>query len=135
SGTSLLGKDVGYGLGWKLMAGAITPIWSTSQLDYYLFTDSSGAEYRLDQNNGGVWTSQEGVYVSFDQTTYRLYFADGSYWEMFCFSMGVEPDAGTIYPTAMFDTNGNSIQIQYDRDIIVNWPNSSARITQILDSR
>uniref|UniRef100_Q024R8 Fibronectin type-III domain-containing protein n=1 Tax=Solibacter usitatus (strain Ellin6076) TaxID=234267 RepID=Q024R8_SOLUE len=108
-GTWLFGQDVGYGMGWKLLAGAITPIWSGSQLDHYLSTDSTGAEYRLDQNNSGVWTSQEGIYVSYDSNANRLYFPDGSFWVMGCVSGGSEQDAGTSYPTTMQDTNGNSL--------------------------
>jgi len=47
-GTWKFGGDVGYGFGWRLMAGAITPIWSdVYTFSHYLFTDSTGAEYRL----------------------------------------------------------------------------------------
>ena len=109
AGTWLLGQDVGYGLGWKLLAGAITPIWSGTQINHYLLTDSTGAEYRLDQNSGGVWTSQEGVYASYDANANRLYFPDGSFWVMGCVSAVSEPDAGTYYPTMMQDTNGNQL--------------------------
>jgi hypothetical protein len=52
-GTWRLGKDVGYGLGWKLQAGSIAPVWSgTSAIHHYVFTDATGAEYKLDLNNG-----------------------------------------------------------------------------------
>jgi len=30
------------GLGWKVLAGAITPIWSGSKIAYYLYVDSTG---------------------------------------------------------------------------------------------
>src|SRR5262249_55049767 len=41
------GVDVGYGFGWRLLAGSITPVFDTEfSISYYLFTDSSGAEYR-----------------------------------------------------------------------------------------
>ena len=33
-------------------------------------------------NNGNVWTSKEGVFVSYDANTARLYFNDGSFWYM-----------------------------------------------------
>ncbi len=58
-----LGQDVGYGFGWKLLAGSITPFWGDYwTIHHYVFTDATGAEYRLDQNSGGVWTSREGTY-------------------------------------------------------------------------
>src|SRR5262249_25148686 len=60
------GADVGYGYGWRLMAGSITPVFSDpNTLSYYLFTDSTGAQYRLDQPNGNVWSSKESAYVFF----------------------------------------------------------------------
>ena len=42
--------DVGYGFGWRLLAGSITPVWNTGGMTaaYFLFMDSTGAEYRLD---------------------------------------------------------------------------------------
>ncbi|HTX54656.1 MAG TPA: hypothetical protein VMD08_14705, partial [Candidatus Baltobacteraceae bacterium] len=50
-GITLLGQDTGYGLGWKLQAGSITPVWAAGgTIDHYLFTDSSGAEYSLSVN-------------------------------------------------------------------------------------
>jgi hypothetical protein len=80
-GTWLLGQDVGYGLGWKLQAGSITPIWTnTSQIDHYLYTDATGAEYSLSVNNGNVWASQKGIYDSYDANQNRLYLTDGSFW-------------------------------------------------------
>jgi len=48
-------------------------------IHHYVFIDATGTEYRLDQNNGGVWTSREGAYVSFDQNANRLYFPDGGF--------------------------------------------------------
>lgn len=108
AGTWLLGKDVGYGLGWKLQAGSITPIWTAGGLiDHYLYTDSTGADYSLSQNSGGVWRSLEGVYVAYDANAGRLYFPDGSFWVMGCTSAGGEQDSGSRYPTQMEDTNGN----------------------------
>ena len=51
----LLGRDMGYGLGWRLMAGSITPYWSGwNTIHHYVYTDSTGAEYRLDVNNSGI---------------------------------------------------------------------------------
>jgi hypothetical protein len=57
-----LGRDIGYGYGWRLSAGSLTPIYdSIWHLDHYEFTDSTGAPYRLDQNVQGspVWSSKE----------------------------------------------------------------------------
>jgi hypothetical protein len=135
-GTWKLGRDVGYGLGWKLLAGSITPIYLGSwAIHHYIYTDSTGAEYRLDVNNGGVWTSREGFYGSFDANTWYLYFPDGSKWQMYSQSGGYEEDAGTQYPTAFFDTNGNYILIGYAAGAGMGWTNSSSRITSVLDSR
>ena len=39
-----LGEDVGFGYGWKLLAGSITPVWSGSTIDHYSFTDATGGE-------------------------------------------------------------------------------------------
>jgi RHS repeat-associated protein len=130
AGTWWLGYDSGYGLGWMLQAGSIVPVWtSTSQIDHYLYTDSTGAEYSLATNTNGVWTGREGVYISFDTNTNRLYFNDGSFWVMGSQSSGSEPDAGTMYPTLIQDSNGNQITITYDNG------NSSSRITSITDPR
>ena len=60
AGVQMLAQDVGYGLGWRLMAGSITPYWNsqTLQIDHYLYIDSTGAEYRLYQMAGSttIWT-------------------------------------------------------------------------------
>ena len=84
AGTWLLGQDVGYGFGWKLQAGSLIAVWAGSSIDHYLFTDASGAEYRLSVNTGGVWTSQEGVYIAYDSNANRIYNTDGSFWYMGC---------------------------------------------------
>ena len=42
--TSKLARDVGYGLGWTLQAGAIA-----ADGPHYVFRDATGAEYKLDQ--------------------------------------------------------------------------------------
>ena len=75
----LLGRDVGYGLGWRLMAGSLVPEWSDYYtLHHYTFTDAGGTEYRLDVNTNGVWTSRQGIYVSYDAANERLYWPDGT---------------------------------------------------------
>jgi hypothetical protein len=105
-----LGEDVGYGFGWKLQAGSLRGFYATTYaVDHYLFTDATGAEYRLTVNNSGVWSSTEGIYVQYDSNANRLYFRDGSFWVMGDTSGGTEDDAGTMYPTTMEDTNGNSL--------------------------
>jgi hypothetical protein len=109
-GTWNLGYDIGYGYGWNLMAGPITPYWSDPYtVDHYIFTDSSGAEYTLGVNTGGIWTSQEGIYLSYNPSTQTLSFPDGTYWIMGCESGGAEADIGTFYPTTIEDTNGNQL--------------------------
>jgi hypothetical protein len=63
-GTWNLGRDRGFGYGWNLQGGALVPEyfgWLT--IDHYLFIDATGAEYRLDQNSGGIWTSKESIYL------------------------------------------------------------------------
>lgn len=104
-------------------------------IHHYTFTDATGAEYRLDQNSGGVWTSLDATYVSYDSNTNRLYFNDGSFWKMEAVSSGAEQDAGTRYPTVMQDSNGNQILIRYKTGVGVTWENSSARLDEIEDVR
>jgi hypothetical protein len=107
-----LGRDVGYGFGWRFQAGSLTPYWQDPwTIHHYLFVDSTGAEYRLgvSSSNGQVWSSQEGLYLTFDRVSNRLYFPDGSFWVMGCSSFGSEQDAGTRYPTVMEDSNGNQL--------------------------
>jgi RHS repeat-associated protein len=125
-----LGADVGYGYGWNLMAGSILPVYSGPTLIYYLFTDATGAQYRLSINNGGIWSSPESVYLEYDSNVSpgRLYFRNGQFWVMGCTSAAGEPDQGTMYPTILEDTNGNQLQVQY-------MSNASARITYITDFR
>ena len=134
--TNKLGQDVGYGLGWRLMAGSITPYWSGPFTPaYYLFADSSGAEYRLDTNDNGIWRTKEGVYLSYDPAAKKLYFNDGTFWYMGAVSTGSEQDGGTWYPTLMQNTNGNQILISYKAGIGTSTPNTSARIDKITDVR
>src|SRR5262249_19095376 len=110
-----LGRDVGYGFGWKLQAGSLTPYWGSYwAVDHYTFVDATGAEYRLDQNTNGVWTSKESIYLTYDSNTQRLYFPDGSFWLFGSVSAGTEQDAGSMYPTVMEDTNGNQVIIVYN---------------------
>jgi hypothetical protein len=133
-----LGLDVGYGFGWHLMAGSITPIWEdTWTIDHFVYTDSTGAEYWLNQydSTNCMWTSLGGVYVGYNPCVNRLYFPDGSFWTMGATSGGIEQDAGTLYPTQMEDTNGNQINIKYQNGVASPQTNSSGRITSIEDVR
>jgi len=137
-GVRKLGRDVGYGFGWRLIAGSLTPIWQNSfQLDHFIYTDSTGAEYRLDQYDAPncMWTSLEGVHVGYNSCMNRLYFPDGSFWSMAAASAGIEQDAGTMYPTLMEDTNGNQVTIAYQNGLSSPLANSSARISSVEDVR
>jgi RHS repeat-associated protein len=139
-----MGEDVGYGYGRKLLAGSLTPIWADAYtLYYYSFVDATGAEYRLNQNNGGVWTSSESIYVTYNSTTNTLYFRDGSFWVMGCTSITTEADSGTMYPTVLEDTNGNQVLVSYAPGTGLSYPvpggpntlNTSSRIYKITDVR
>jgi RHS repeat-associated protein len=137
-----LGRDTGYGYGWRLQAGSLTPIYQDYwNIRYWLFIDSTGAEYKLNQWNGSVWSSVEGIYLQFDPNvtgspgSTHLYFPDGSFWELNALSAGTEQDAGTYYPSLMQDTNGNQILFTYKPGQGVSYPNSSARIATIEDVR
>ena len=128
---TLLGRDTGFGLGWTLQAGSLLPVLNS----YYILTDSTGAQYKLDQNNNGLWTSRDGTYATYNSSNQRLYFPDGSFWAMTVTAAAGEQDAGTLYPSSMQDTNGNQIQIQYGPAAGTNAPNTSGRITYIIDTR
>jgi hypothetical protein len=132
----ILGADTGFGFGWQLMLGSVMPVYTNNgALAYYLFTDSTGAQYHLTVNNSGIWTSTESVYVWYDSNQNRLYFRNGTFWAMGCVSSGGEQDAGTLYPTIVEDTNGNQIIITYMAGVGVSWNNSSSRIAIIEDAR
>lgn len=118
-------------------SGSLTPFQSSwGVVDHYLFVDATGAEYRLyDPGNSGQWTSNQSSRVTYDSKANKLYFYDGSFWYMGCISGGTEADIGTLYPTQMEDSNGNFITISYKAGGGLTWPNSSARIDQIIDVR
>jgi hypothetical protein len=62
-----LGEDIGCGYGWKLQFGSLTPYWASGYyggIDQYLFVDSTGAEYHLNQNFQSIWYSTESIYVA-----------------------------------------------------------------------
>lgn len=132
-----LGADVGYGYGWKLLAGAVTPVYTGGTLSYYSYYDSTGASYRLNVNNGGVWNSLESVYVWLDTNVnpYKLHFRDGTFWILGSTSASGEADAGSLYPTTMESTDGNQILITYQQGAGGSTTNTSARISNIRDVR
>jgi YD repeat-containing protein len=130
-------NPTGNGVGWMVQAGSLTPVytWAWSAPTYYLFVDTTGAEYRLDQVSNGVYSSTQSIYVWFDSNTKRLWFKDGTFWLFGCISAGYQGDAGTMYPTLIEDQLGNYIAIRYDQGSGASWPNSSGRISEIEDSR
>ena len=116
----------------RLLLPYYTSWWT---IDHYQFIDSTGAEYRLNQNNSGVWSSSESLYVWYDSNANILHFRDGSFWIMGCTSAGSEPDAGTMYPTTIENSNGNQVLIYYYSGNGYPSLNSSARIRYIQDVR
>jgi hypothetical protein len=134
-----LGNDVGYGFGWRVGVGSLTPyyIYWWDGPDHYVFTDSTGAEYRLDVNTGGVWSSKQGIYVWFDANTNILHFKDGTFWVMGCAAGGTENDAGSLYPTTIEDSNGNQVILvwQTGTGLPSGTLNTSSRIGTIQDVR
>ena len=94
-----LGDDVGYGYGWSLMAGSLTPYWNGYfVLDHYTFTDATGAQYQLNVNNGNVWTSTQSIYLAYDANAGILHFPDGTFWVFGCESAGTEQDSERCTP-------------------------------------
>jgi len=74
-------------------------------------------QYHLNQNSGGIWTSEESIYIYYDSNLGNPHFTDGSFWVMGCTSAGTECDAGTMYPTVMEDSNGNQVTISYNEGL------------------
>ncbi|GEM_PF-1575541 len=145
------GVDIGYGYGWKLMAGSVMRYFSgTYQTSHFIFTDSTGTEYRLDrkvQSDGTAWTTGpwDGYWASSSATFYgifqedwayyRMKFPDGSSWFFGSHSAGTENDMGAAYPTVLQDSNGNQVAIRYKNGTGTGWANSSGRIAEIEDIR
>ena len=136
NGTWNLGGDVGFGYGWKLLTASITPVYRDLwTLDHYVYTDSTGAEYRFDTLQNGLWRSTEGVYVRYDDTKNWLILPDGNFLEMDVVSQGAEWDAGTRYPSRAFDTSGNYILFQYAQGRLAPDVNTSSRLVGVQDPR
>ncbi len=145
------GLDVGYGYGWRLLAGRVMRYFSgTGVTSHIVFTDSTGTEYRLDRKVNpdgttsatatGYWAaSTDAFYGIFheDWNTYRMKFPDGSSWDFGSRSAGSEGDLGAAYPTKFQDSNGNQIVVRYKPGVGLPsfWTNSSARIDEIEDVR
>jgi hypothetical protein len=131
-----MGGDTGLGFGWRLMAGSVAPVWSSpTTFSHYVFIDATGAEYKLDINSGNVWKGKEGTYVWYDANYQRLHFKDGSYWQMDCISGISEADAGSRYPTRVFDRNGNYVELNYMSVNNGAYINQTSRIWFIYDAR
>jgi hypothetical protein len=129
------GVDTGYGFGWQLMLGSLMPMIGPSEKLSFLYTNASGAQFRMTTQNGTLFAGSGSFYAWYDSNTSRLWFRDGSFWVMGCISAGGEPDAGTLYPTVVEDSNGNQIIIHYMPGSGASWNDSSARIASIEDSR
>jgi hypothetical protein len=133
-----LGVDSGHGFGVQLQAGSLRPYfigqWSVGM---YKFTDASGAEYRLFQTTSGsnLWYDNDSLFVTYDAAQQRLYFNNGSYWQMGCISGGEEKDAGTYYPTLIQDSNGNQVRLTYNTGLGSPVGDSSSRFASIEDVR
>ena len=131
-----LGTDSGVGYGWRILAGSVTPIYFNGNLQYFIFADATGAEYRLDQVAAdGTWYTKEGPRMWLDWGAQTLHFPDGSWWQLGCTSAALEGDAGTFYPTQMMDTNGNSLTMTYQAGAGSTTNNTSSRIVNIYDAR
>lgn len=131
------GHDVGYGFGWQMQMGSITPVWAVTQsstsISNYVYTDGSGAQYNLNVNAGNVWSSTQGIYVWFDANANKLHFRDGSWWLMGCTSASGEQDAGTMYPTVIEDVNGSALSRAHDNSFYAEqrFMRSTVRATRI----
>ncbi|MGC4052292.1 MAG: RHS repeat-associated core domain-containing protein [Paludibaculum sp.] len=136
SGTYNSGQDIGYGYGFIMTPGKIKPSYSDSvTIHHYTYTDPTGAEYHLDVNETGKWRTKEGPLVRFEASTQKLWFPDGSYWCFYGLSGGNEADAGTMYPTDLYDRNGNLTKIQYMQGSQAPAGSTSGRISTIADVR
>ncbi len=127
--------DTGYGLNWVFQIGAVYPVFSGSTLVRYEFQDGAGVIHKLFQVGSGTqFKSTDSTYLLWDYAARTLSRRDGSVWSFGCASLDPEPDAGTLYPTQLEDTNGNRITIQYQAATGLSQSNSSSRITSIQDS-
>ena len=132
------GRDIGYGYGWRFMAGAMTPLFTSYwNIGMYRFMDSSGAEYRLTETapGSGEWVAKDGLFITYKPAEGRLYFPDGSWWYFGSIAGSAEMDLGTRYPTLFQDRNGNQIKVRYRPARGGTQINGSGRIWQVEDVR
>jgi RHS repeat-associated protein len=134
SGTEWAGVDVGFGFGWNLRIGLIVPQVVNGVISGYTYVDGSGAEYVLTAS-GETWISLNGEYLTWDPASATLKFASGKSLLFGCTSGKGEPDAGSMHPTLIQDSNGNQIAIQYQSGLSSTKPNSSCRILNVSDAR
>ncbi|MBM3813371.1 MAG: hypothetical protein FJW20_17235, partial [Acidimicrobiia bacterium] len=128
------GRDTGFGHGWRLLIASVTPVWSDFfTVNHYIYADGTGAQYRLDINTNGVWTSKEGFHGRYNAASNVMNFPDGSRWDFSVVSAGAEADAGTRYPGSIRDSNGNFLQLHYRAGAGVPWGYSSSRLSQVAD--
>jgi hypothetical protein len=95
------------------MAGAIQWFLNSNwQVDHWTFTDSSGAEYRLDNDiSSGVWaTSTDSATFVFDPNANKLYFPSGTSWYFGSCSTGNEGDES---PTSSISKTGAVTNFSY----------------------
>lgn len=141
-------NDVGYGYGWRVLAGTVTRYFTNGQVSLVIFTDSTGTPYRLDRkvnadgSTAGTYTgywaaSTDKFYGIFedDWLSYRLRFPDGSFWEFGSRAAGFEGDYGAAFPTLFQDSNGNQVKVSYKEGQGLGYANSSGRIDKIEDAR
>jgi RHS repeat-associated protein len=132
------GRDIGYGYGWRFLAGALTPLFTTyTQIGMYRFTDSTGAEYRLRETSpgSGEWVAKDGLFITYKSAEQKLYFPDGSWWYFGSIAGGTEMDLGTTYPTLFEDRTGNQIKVRYKEARGGTQINGSGRVWQVEDVR
>ena len=123
------GKDLGFGYGWKLQIGSITPS-SIGASRAFIYTDNTGAEYHLRQC-GDVWRSIGATHITFDPSRSQLWFANGTSMIFGAVAGPMEPDAGSLYPTVVQDLAGHRVLISYLPGSGSKLRNTSGRISQI----
>ena len=128
------GVDLGYGIGWTLQFGAIRPLSSNGGKNGFVFTDTTGAEYRFTKV-GNAYVSIAGWYMHWNEEQRVLSLNDGTQLLFASQSTVSEVDAGTLYPTRIMDRNGNFVTITYMPGRNETSVNSSGRIQKISDSR
>ena len=108
------GMDVGYGYNFMFQIGALVPIYNGNLLVRYDFLDGVGSVHHMYAQSGSttVFLSQDSSYLTLNVAASpypTITFTDGTVWQFGCTSEAPEPDAGTMYPTQLEDTNGNLI--------------------------